>query len=62
MEQAAVNYLEDSVIVFLGNRTPPGPRVGCGPLTSAEFTVELTEPLGDRQLNDGWVYPPEPRT
>lgn len=59
--QAAVTYLEDSVIVVLGNRTPEGPQIGCGPLTPAEFFVELSEPLGDRQLFDGYVFPPEPR-
>lgn len=61
IEQAAVTYLEDSVIVILGNRTPPGPHIGCGPLAPADFSVELNEPLGDRQLLDGYVFPPEPR-
>ncbi|MGH2462894.1 MAG: hypothetical protein ACRDFZ_04615 [Candidatus Limnocylindria bacterium] len=61
IEQAAVTYLEDSVIVVLGNRIPPGPHVGCGPLAPAAFLVELSEPVGDRQLLDGYVYPPEPR-
>jgi hypothetical protein len=59
---AAVNYLDDSVIVILGERWPPGPQIGCGPQPPVEFSVGLTEPLGDRQLLDGWVYPPEPRT
>ena len=58
---AAVNYLEDSVIVIFGERPLPGPQACGGPQPPAEFSIDLTEPLGDRQLLDGWVYPPEAR-
>lgn len=61
IEQAAVTYRDDSVTVVLGNRTPSGPQIGCGPLVPADFSVELNEPLGYRQLLDGYIFPPEPR-
>lgn len=59
--RAAVTYLEDSVIVILGTKPLPGPQMCGGPHPPAEFSVELREPLGDRQLLDGCVLPPEPR-
>jgi len=57
----AVVSLEDSLIVILGTRPPPGPQT-CDPGPAAIVRVELPEPLGDRQLLDGATFPPEPRT
>lgn len=57
---AAMSYLENSVTVILGVTPLTGPQT-CNPGPPAEYIVELDEPLGDRQLLDGWVYPPEPR-
>lgn len=57
---AAVIYLEDSVTVIFGTRPPPGPQT-CLQGPPAEATVDLHEPIGERQLFDGSVFPPEPR-
>jgi len=57
---AAVTYLDDSVTVILGVSPLTGPQT-CQSAPPAEFSVELHEPLGDRHLLDGWVFPPEPR-
>lgn len=57
---AAVIYLEDSVIVIFGTRPLPGPQT-CLPGPPVEVTVDLHEQIGDRQLLDGSILPPEPR-
>lgn len=56
----AVILLEDSVIVILGTRPPPGPQT-CPEGPPATVRVGLPEPLGDRQLLDGSTLPAEPR-
>lgn len=56
----AVIPLEDSLIVILGTRPPPGPQT-CEPGPPATVRVQLPEPLGDRQLLDGSSFPAEPR-
>ena len=56
----AVIPLEESIIVILGTRPPPGPQT-CLTGPPAIVRVELPEPLGDRQLLDGSTFPAEPR-
>ena len=60
---AAIDYGDDSVTIVLGTRPPAGPA---GPQTCqgsppAVFSIELREPIGNRMLLDGSVFPPEPR-
>lgn len=57
----AVIPVEDSLIVILGTRPPPGPQT-CEPGPPATVRVELPQPLGDRQLLDGSSFPAEPRS
>jgi hypothetical protein len=57
----AVIPLEDSLIVILATRPPPGPQT-CEPGPPATVRVQLAEPLGNRQLLDGSTFPSEPRT
>lgn len=56
----AVIPLEDSVLVILGTRPPPGPQT-CITGPPATVRVQLPEPLRDRQLLDGSRFPAEPR-
>jgi hypothetical protein len=57
---ADVTYLADSVVVTLGTEPLPGPQT-CQGSPPGEYSFDLDEPLGERQLYDGWVYPPELR-
>lgn len=57
----AVIPMEDSVVVVLGTRPPPGPQT-CEPGPPATVRVHLPEPLGERQLLDGSSFPAEPRS
>lgn len=57
----AVIPLEDSLIVIVATRPPPGPQT-CEPGPPATVRVQLAEPLGNRQLLDGAIFPAEPRT
>lgn len=57
----AVIPLEDSLIVIVATRPPPGPQT-CQPGPPATVQVQLPEPLGDRQLLDGSTFPGEPRS
>ena len=57
---SSVIYFDASVTVILGTRPLPGPQT-CQTGPPAEFLVELRELLGDRQVFDGWVFPPEMR-
>jgi hypothetical protein len=57
---ADVAYLDDSVVVTLGTEPLPGPQT-CQGSPPGEYSFDLEEPLGERKLYDGWVYPPEPR-
>ena len=56
----AVIPLDDSVIVILGTRPPPGPQT-CLTGPPATVRVQLPDPLGNRQLLDGSSFPAEPR-
>jgi hypothetical protein len=57
---AAVVYLETSVTIFIATRPLPGPQT-CVPGPPARVALQLSEPIGDRQLFDGSVVPPEAR-
>lgn len=57
---AAAIYLETSITVIFAVRPLPGAQT-CQGAPPASVTLELDEPLGDRQLLDGSVIPAEPR-
>jgi hypothetical protein len=57
---AAVVYLETSIIIFIATRPLAGPQT-CNPGPPVRLDLELDEAIGDRQLFDGSVIPPEPR-
>ncbi len=57
---AAMLRYEDSVVVVFGVDPLPGPQT-CEPGPPAEVTLDLGEPLGERQLMDGAELPPELR-
>jgi hypothetical protein len=56
----AVVPLQDSLMVILATRPPPGSQT-CVPGPPATVRIELPEPVGDRQLLDGSTFPAEPR-
>ncbi|GHH67589.1 hypothetical protein [Promicromonospora soli] len=49
--------LEDRVELVIGVEAPPGDAQTCQSNPPTPFTIELDEPLGDRTLMDGAVYP-----
>lgn len=57
---AAAIYQETSVTVIFGARPLPGAQT-CQSAPPAMVTLRLDEPLGDRQLLDGSVFPAELR-
>jgi len=57
---AAAIYQETSIIVIFGVRPLPGAQT-CQGAPPATVTLELEEPLGDRRLLDGSVFPAEQR-
>ena len=57
---AAAIYQETSITVIFGVRPLPGAQT-CQGAPPATATLELEEPLGDRRLLDGSVFPAEAR-
>ncbi|SDU40052.1 hypothetical protein [Jiangella alkaliphila] len=62
LTEPIVEYHADTVVIT--TRLEPQPPGGntCPGSPSAPLTVQLDEPLGDRQLLDGQWYPPRPAT
>lgn len=58
---AAVIYGEDSVTILFGTRPLAGGAQTCQAGPPAEVSVDLREPIGNRVLLDGSVFPAEPR-
>ena len=60
LETPQVIYGEATVTIALFVRPPPGGGVyTCIGPPPVRIVVELAEPLGDRDLLDGGVYPPQ---
>lgn len=57
---AAILYYEDSVVVVFGVTPLPGFQT-CEGGPPAEIELDLGEPLDERELMDGGVFPPESR-
>lgn len=57
---AAMLRYDDSLVVVFGVKPLSGAQT-CQPGPPAEVTVDLGEPLGERELMDGAVFPPESR-
>lgn len=55
-----VEYRDDAVLITTRVEPPVGDMFNCLGNPATEITVELDEPLGDRQLLDGMWYPPRP--
>ena len=55
-----VIYREDSVTIIFGTRPLAGTQT-CQARPPAEVSVDLREPIGNRVLLDGSVFPAEPR-
>jgi hypothetical protein len=55
-----VEYRDDAVLITTRVEPPVGDSFRCVGNPATEFTVELDEPLGDRQLRDGLWFPPRP--
>jgi hypothetical protein len=61
LETPRVVYGEATVTIALFVRPPPGKGTfTCVGPPPVPIVVELDEPLGDRELLDGGVYPPQP--
>lgn len=69
MSPVAVTFAPDTVTITIGVRSillPPGGVVGCPMPPGTPATVELPEPVGQREIIDGSVDPsgdpsPDPR-
>jgi hypothetical protein len=59
LEDPRVEETPESVTVFWTSQPVVG-GADCQGNPSVERTIELDEPLGDRQLLDGSSYPPSP--
>lgn len=57
---AAVVYLADHIAITFATRPLPGAHT-CEPGPPAVLLLDLEEPIGDRQLLDASIIPPEPR-
>jgi len=55
-----VEYRDDAVLITTRVEPPVGDSFTCQGNPATEVTVELDEPLGDRQLLDGMWFPPRP--
>ena len=55
-----VEYRDDAVLITTRVEPPVGDMFTCLGNPATEVTVELDEPLGDRQLLDGMWFPPRP--
>jgi hypothetical protein len=55
-----VEYREDAVVITMRVAPPEGTSFECRDNPAAEVTVQLDEPLGDRELRDGTWYPARP--
>ena len=58
IEPPVVEYTATSVVVTFWVRLPEGGTQDCRGAPPAPYEVVLREPLGDRTLLDGGVYPP----
>ena len=56
----AITYGADSVLIVFGARplVYEGVMVSCPGNPASRVVVQLREPLGDRQLLDGGLFPP----
>ncbi|WP_053204852.1 hypothetical protein [Jiangella muralis] len=62
LAEPIVEYHEDTVDITLRITPPEGEVFTCIGNPETAVTVELDEPLGDRELRDGLWYPPRPAT
>lgn len=62
LAEPIVEYHEDAVDITLRITPPEGEFFTCIGNPETAVTVELDEPLGDRELRDGLWYPPSPAT
>ncbi|RIQ11657.1 hypothetical protein [Jiangella rhizosphaerae] len=62
LAEPIVEYHEDAVDITLRVAPPEGEFFTCVGNPETTVTVQLDEPLGDRELRDGLWYPPRPAT
>lgn len=62
LQPPLIRYQADAVILVFGAVPPPGQAQECPSNPPSRVTVELREPLGERALLDGSVFPPADAT
>lgn len=60
LAEPLVEYREDAVVITMRVTPPEGEFFTCAGNPETAVTVELDEPLGDRELRDGFWYPARP--